>query len=95
MLVGGNLAETGCEVLAGKLIYETDAIAVVELNAIGALPTEFAITSAYPNPFNSVMLIGYSLPEAAEVRLSVYDVTGRLVSELVRGKVSAGNHLAV
>jgi hypothetical protein len=59
------------------------------------MPTEFAITSAYPNPFNSVMRIGYALPEVTDVRLAVYDVTGRLVSELVRGRMQAGMHMTV
>jgi len=77
------------------MVYETDAFAVVELNISGSLPTEFAITSAYPNPFNSVMRIGYALPEAANVRLSVYNVSGRLVADLVKGKVSAGVHTAI
>ena len=47
-----------------------------------------------PNPFNSVMRIGYALPEAADVRLLVYDVTGRLVADLVKGKLAAGMYTA-
>jgi hypothetical protein len=41
------------------------------------------------------MRIGYALPEVADVRLTVYGVTGRLVSELVRGRMQAGMHTAV
>ena len=68
---------------------------VLGVNEDDELPCQFAIISLYPNPFNSVMRIGYALPEAADVRLAVYDVTGRLVSELARGQMQAGMHTVV
>ena len=37
----------------------------------------------YPNPFNPVTTITYSIPSAGSVTLSVYDVEGRLVETLV------------
>ena len=95
MLVDSELIDLDTEILSGELVYETDALAVVEISTDAVIPTDFAITSAYPNPFNSVMRIGYALPEAADVRLSVYDVTGRLVTELVRGRMQIGMHTAV
>ena len=90
-----EMVEVGYEVLAGEMVYETDALAVVELDVSGMLPIDFAIISTYPNPFNSVIRIGYALPEAANVRLSVYDVTGRLVAELIDSRIRAGIHTAV
>jgi len=59
------------------------------------LPDDYAITSAYPNPFNSMLRVGYSLPEAADVVLNVYDLSGRLVAELVSGRIQAGVHTVV
>ncbi len=47
---------------------------------------------AAPNPFNPATVIKYSLPLAGDVRLSIYDVAGRLVRILVDERVSSGNH---
>ncbi len=83
------------DVLAGEAIYSTDALAVIQLDDSALLPNDFAITSAYPNPFNSVLRVGYSLPEAADVALNVYDLSGRLVAELVSGRIQAGVNTVV
>jgi flagellar hook assembly protein FlgD len=45
-----------------------------------------------PNPFTSSLSISFSLLESAEVKLSVYDISGRLVENLERGSISAGEH---
>jgi len=60
-----------------------------------AYPTEFAIESAYPNPFNSTTRIGFALPEASNVKVTVHDLTGRQVAELASGRLEAGQHVAV
>ena len=56
------------------------------------VPSSFALESNYPNPFNPETTIPFALPEASEVRLVVYDVTGRQVALLVEGQLSAGHH---
>ena len=89
------MIDVGFKILEGEMVYETDALAVVELSTDAIIPPDFAITSAYPNPFNSVMCIGYALPEVADVRLSVYDVMGRMVTDLVNDRLTAGLHTAV
>jgi hypothetical protein len=45
-----------------------------------------------PNPFNPTTSIAYELPEAGNVRLSVYDAQGRFVVDLERGFRSSGAH---
>ena len=39
----------------------------------------------YPNPFNPSTTLRFSIPEAAEVSLDVYDILGRRVTQLVNG----------
>ncbi len=62
-----------------------------------SLPTvTLALEQNRPNPFNPLTSIAYSVPEnTAEIELSVYDVTGRLVRTVASGKVVAGRHEAV
>ncbi|MCF7811777.1 T9SS type A sorting domain-containing protein [bacterium] len=56
------------------------------------LPREFAIQSAYPNPFNSQMRVTYSLLKTGIVGLGIYDLNGHLISELMSDRQSAGIH---
>ena len=44
----------------------------------------------HPNPFNPTTTIRFDIPQRGEVRLAIYDVTGRLVATLVNGPEEAG-----
>jgi hypothetical protein len=55
-------------------------------------PTEFALLPAYPNPFNPVTTIQFSIPELSEVKMSVYDIQGRMVETLLDENLSTGDH---
>ena len=55
-------------------------------------PTEFALIGCYPNPFNPMTVLSYKLQVASRINLTVYDVTGCLVAELVNGWRDAGVH---
>ncbi|MCX6601510.1 MAG: carboxypeptidase regulatory-like domain-containing protein [bacterium] len=56
------------------------------------LPTEFALPAAYPNPFNAATRLSYSLPRATRIRLSVYDIAGRLARVIDEGRREAGRY---
>ncbi|AXJ00487.1 Por secretion system C-terminal sorting domain-containing protein [Cyclonatronum proteinivorum] len=56
------------------------------------LPREVVLHPSYPNPFNPTTTLTFELPERAEIRLQVFDSTGRLVSTLATGTVQAGTH---
>ncbi len=53
---------------------------------------EARLLANVPNPFNPSTTINYELPVAAQVRISVYDISGRLVRVLEEGSRSAGQH---
>ncbi|MDP4197420.1 MAG: T9SS type A sorting domain-containing protein [Bacteroidota bacterium] len=48
--------------------------------------------SAYPNPFNPIATICYSIPHAAKVELKIYDILGREISMLVNKEQSTGEY---
>ena len=58
------------------------------------IPDNFSLQPAYPNPFNPVTTISYSLPTDASVSLYVYDIAGREVAELINSNSQqiAGNY---
>ncbi len=51
-----------------------------------------ALRSPQPNPFRDRTEVSFSLPEAAESRVAVFDVAGRRVRELSGGVLAAGTH---
>jgi len=56
------------------------------------IPTEFKLHQNYPNPFNPSTVIAYDIKQRSDVTVAVYDVTGREVTELVRGSHAAGTY---
>jgi flagellar hook assembly protein FlgD len=50
----------------------------------------FALHQNYPNPFNPTTTIQYDLPEDSRVRLTVYDIQGRVVAVISDGVQPAG-----
>ena len=59
------------------------------------LPTEYKLSSAYPNPFNPSTNIDFSIAEAGDVQITVYNLQGRLVTELVSGFKTTGDYSVV
>lgn len=56
------------------------------------LPLEFSLAQNYPNPFNPATTMEYNISEAGDVNLSIYDITGSLVTTLVDEFKSPGKY---
>ena len=54
------------------------------------IPTEFALHNNYPNPFNPITNIKYDIPENTYVRLSIYNMLGQHVIDLVNEDQAPG-----
>jgi len=94
--VAGNLKATAEFVPMLNLFYNRWHSGV----AAGASDPEPAsrgprLTGNAPNPFNPRTTIHFDLPAAGAVRLSVFDVAGRLVRTLVDDSMPQGSHEAV
>jgi hypothetical protein len=85
------------------LIENNDTPVTIQLEGSGMIsgivgglnntvPTEYALSQAYPNPFNPATTIRYQLPHAANVRLVVYNALGQKVRTLVNSHMEAGYH---
>ena len=74
---------------------DIDLVNVIGVDPVTpAAPAVFALEQNFPNPFNPVTTITFSLPEKGDVDLGVYDVSGRLVKTLYQGVMDQGKHKA-
>ena len=61
-------------------------------DVFGVIPDNFELEPAYPNPFNPVTALKFTLPYSDNVRLSVYDLAGKCVDVLINEHYDAGSH---
>ncbi len=64
----------------------------LEADGIPAAPLKFALNVPHPNPSNASITLSYTLPRRMDVELSVWDITGRKISVLDRGRRSGGEY---
>ncbi|MDP8207753.1 MAG: carboxypeptidase regulatory-like domain-containing protein [Candidatus Electryonea clarkiae] len=62
-----------------------------ETQSIG-VPTQFAVTKIYPNPFNPVVNVVVAVPEASLVQAEIYNVLGQKIAVLQPGHLQPGYH---
>ncbi len=57
-----------------------------------SIPVSFALQQNYPNPFNPSTTISYTVAEKSNVRLEVFDASGRLVTTLTNAEHQPGSY---
>ncbi len=72
----------------------THGLSSVEPVPRTVLPTVFALAQNYPNPFNPTTTFAWTVPQAADVRLALYDILGREVAVVFAGRQSPGEYRA-
>ena len=55
-------------------------------------PEEFALSSAYPNPFNPTTNFYVEIPEFSQVSIKVYDVSGKMIDQILKGNLAKGTY---
>ncbi len=56
------------------------------------IPDQYALHSAYPNPFNPSTNIPFDLPQSERVTITVYNTLGEIITTLVDRQMKAGSH---
>jgi hypothetical protein len=72
--------------------YYFDQTGIKEIDT--PVSNDYCYLSCSPNPCKSFANIQFELPRASAVNLSVYDITGRLIVQLIDGLYGAGIHVA-
>ncbi len=92
-LYAAYMVSTSNAYAAGEFGYITNLGGIVGVNNhTNEIPNEFSLSQNYPNPFNPETKINYQLPLSGMVKLSVFDITGKLVKELVNANQNAGSY---
>ena len=55
------------------------------------IPTRFDAHQNYPNPFNLSTIIKYSLPEDSRIKITIYNIQGQKIKQLINDHQSAGH----
>jgi hypothetical protein len=79
----------------GATIDNSCVVDVEEGNQTDLIPSDYGLGQNYPNPYNLETQIGYQLPQAGKVTLTVYNVSGQLVRTLINEQMPAGYHSVV
>ena len=64
----------------------------VSLPTENTLPKSFELLPAYPNPFNAIVTLSFTLPITQHVEMAIYDLTGRHRTTLLSDWLDAGLH---
>ena len=73
---------------------EVDYVRVYEASTLSnqaeTVPDHLGLLQNYPNPFNPITTISYDLPENGFVNITIYDIMGKPVKDLVNSQQNAG-----
>jgi len=70
------------------VVLKTNTVGVNSISSV--VPTEHKLYTNYPNPFNPTTKIKFEIPKDEFVKITVYDLSGKAVSELVNERLKAG-----
>ena len=81
----------GISIPTDTVFHDGSAIGIVVIDPENSpIPQKVKLFENYPNPFNPITKISYQLPKSLFVKLSVYDLNGRLIETLVNEQKSSG-----
>lgn len=91
-LVAGGIFSSVNGVSAGN-VAQWNGLSITGIhNSNGTFADKYSLSQNFPNPFNPSTKINYTIPENGYVKLTVYDIVGNEVANLVNEKQSAGTH---
>lgn len=92
--IDGNLSS---EVVAGNrqgriICFSGGPNTTVDVRGAPTTPSQFAVSQNYPNPFNPSTTFKVSMPTEGDLTISIYNIVGERVRDIVYQRVPAGIH---
>jgi hypothetical protein len=87
----GTPYTTGAQVQNG-LGVKTTAFIATGMNNNEIISNEYSLSQNFPNPFNPVTSIRFTLPKDGNISFKIYDITGKEVSNYYNGYLNAGTY---
>ena len=78
--------------LSAAVFTITSSSSTKVADVTGSLPTKFELMQNYPNPFNPTTAIRFGIPEASNVRVTIFNALGQEIALLVNDYLAAGYH---
>ncbi|MBU0528540.1 T9SS type A sorting domain-containing protein [bacterium] len=74
------------------IFLEGDYFVNVKSPLLSSIPLSFELAQNYPNPFNPLTTINYTLPEEAQVKITIYNLLGEEINQLLSSVRPSGKH---
>jgi len=75
-----------------KIVITNKEVSILKISKGEGIPATYNLEQNYPNPFNPSTTIKFSIPEASNVRLTIYNTLGQKITELVNTNLEAGRY---
>ncbi len=89
-----NITDNYQPTARNELNFEWELIVEDGVTTQELLPSVTAIYQNYPNPFNPITTINYSLKKESKVSLTIYNIKGQKVKQLVNDQLPTGQYVA-
>lgn len=87
LLWNNFMANAEIKTMLNSVGFVSDITGIQKENLV---PKEFILEGNYPNPFNPSTVIEFQLPKTEKVELSIYNILGQKVRQLVNSELTAG-----
>jgi len=74
--------------------YQSDITTVVGVDEEAIIVDKFDLYPAFPNPFNPSTQLSFSVDSPSDIRVEIYDISGKLVDSIISGFFQSGLHIA-
>ena len=78
--------------IVGSIVFASNTVQTTSVNVDEVTPSSYALLAPYPNPFNPSTSFSYNIPSEGFVSIKIYDLSGRMVNELVSENQTAGKY---